>query len=496
MNDLSTPTRAKVTNNLIWKLLERFGSQGVTFIVSVVLARLLDPAVYGTIALVTVFTTLLNVFVDSGLGVALVQKKESDDLDFSTVFFFNILLSLALYGVMFLAAPLVAHFYEMPELTPIIRVLSLIVVVGGMRNVQQSYVSKHLLFRKFFYATLGGTILSAIIGIYMAYQGYGVWALVGQTLSNNFVGTLILWCVVKWRPKWMFSWGRLKSLWKYGWKLLVSALIDTLYNDLRTLIIGKKYSENDLAYYNKGKTFPALIVTNVNNSIDSVLLPAMAKEQDDKVRVRAMTRRSISTSSFIMWPMMIGLMVCAEPVVRLLLTEKWMDSVLFMRVFCFTYAFYPIHTANLNAIKAVGRSDLFLKMEIAKKVVGISAIAITMWFGVDWMAYSLIITTFISQFINSYPNKKLLGYSYGQQLKDIFPSLALAAVMGICVYPIQFLRLHDAITLLIQVSLGVLIYVGGAKLLRFEAFEYLLSTVKKLFKRKPKEIQNEQTPES
>lgn len=479
-----------VLSNLIWRFLERCGAQLVTFVVSVVLARILDPAVYGTIALVTVITSILQVFVDSGMGNALIQKKDADDTDFSTVFYFNIFTCLGLYAILFFLSPLIAGFYEIPELTNVIRVLGLTLVVSGVKNVQQAYVSKHMLFKKFFFATLGGTIGAAVVGIVMALYGFGVWALVAQHLFNLIVDTLILWLTVKWRPKKLFSWQRLKGLFSYGWKLLVSALIDTVYRDLRQLIIGKKYSTEDLAYYNKGQQFPNLIVTNINSSIDSVLLPTMAEAQNDKTVVKAMTRRAIKTSSFIMWPLMVGLGVCAEPIVRLLLTEKWLFCVPYLRIFCFTYAFYPIHTANLNAIKAMGRSDLFLTLEIIKKAVGMALLLSSMWFGVMIMAYSLLVGTVIGSIINAFPNRKLLGYSYFEQIKDILPSILLSVFMGAVVLCVQFLRLPDIWTLLIQVPLGALIYVAGAKIFKFESFTYLWGLLRSFFKKRKQKEEN------
>lgn len=475
-----------VITNFFWRFLERCGAQGVTFIVSIVLARLLDPTVYGTVALVTIFTTIMQVFVDSGMGNALIQKKDADDLDFSSVFYFNMAMCSVLYLIMFLAAPFIASFYRMPELTAIVRVLSFVVVISGVKNVQQAYVSRHLMFKRFFFSTLGGTIGAAVIGIAMAYLGFGVWALVAQMLFNAAVDTTILWITVKWRPKKMFSFQRLKSLFSYGWKLLVSSLIDTVYNDLRQLIIGKKYSSGDLAYYNQGKKFPQLIVTNINTSIDSVLLPTMSKAQDDMAAVRSMTRRAIKTSTFLMMPAMIGLAVCAEPLVQLILTEKWLPCVLFLRIFCITYAFYPIHTANLNAIKAMGRSDLFLKLEIIKKTVGIIAILITMWISVQAMAYSFLVTTILNQIINSWPNKKLLNYSYLEQIKDMMPQILLSLGMGAAIYAVSFLHLSASLTLLIQIPLGVLVYWSGSKIFHVESYTYIIEMVKNFKKRKKK----------
>ena len=481
----------KVFSNFIWRFAERCGAQGVTFVVSIVLARLLDPSVYGTVALVTVFTTIMQVFVDSGMGSALIQKKDADDLDFSSVFYFNIMMCSVLYLIMFVAAPFIAAFYKTPELTSVVRVLSLILIISGVKNVQQAYVSKNMLFKKFFFSTLGGTIGAAIVGITMAYLGFGVWALVAQMLFNTAVDTTILWITVKWRPKKMFSLERLKGLFSYGWKLLVSSLIDTVYRDLSQLIIGKKYSKSDLAQYNQGSKFPALIVSNINTSIDSVLLPTMSKEQDNPEIVKSMTRRSIKISTYIIMPFMVGLAVCAEPLVSLILTDKWLPCVPFLRIFCFSYAFWPIHTANLNAIKAMGRSDLFLILEILKKAIGLIAILITMWISVMAMAYSLIVTSVLSQLINSYPNKKLLNYSYAQQFKDMLPQICASLFMGVVVYCVQFLGFNSLITLLIQVPVGVLLYVGISKLFRIDSFEYVIATVKGLFATKNKKEESE-----
>lgn len=472
-----------VLSNFLWRFAERCGAQGVSFIVSVVLARLLAPEVYGTIALVTVFTAILNVFVDSGLGSALVQKKDADDLDFSSVFYFNVAVCCLLYLGMFLAAPFIAEFYNRLELTQVIRVLSLTLVISGVKNVQQAYVSRTMQFKRFFFATLGGTVGAAVIGIAMAYCGFGVWALVIQQIFNATVDTVILWITVRWRPKRMFSWKRLKGLFSYGWKLLASALLDTVYGNLRQLIIGKMYSSADLAQYNRGRQFPDVIITNINSSIDSVLLPTMARVQEDAAQVKGMTRRAMKTSTYIMAPLMMGLAFCAQPVVRLVLTEKWLPCVPFMQIFCITYMFYPVHTANLNAIKAMGRSDLFLKLEIVKKVVGLVLLVSTMWFGVMAMAYSLLVSTLTSMVINSWPNKRLLRYSYFEQMKDILPGILLAVLMGCCVYPIQWLGLPDIVTLLLQVPLGALIYIGASAVLHLESYEYLMDMVVPFLKR-------------
>lgn len=472
-----------VISNLVWRFAERCGAQLVSFIVSIVLARILAPEDYGTIALVTVFTAILQVFVDSGLGTALIQKKDADEIDFSSVFYFNFVVCLILYLGMFAAAPFIADFYGDVTLVPVIRILSLTIVISGVKGIQQAYVSRNMLFKRFFFSTIGGTIFSAVLGIAMAYAGFGIWALVAQQLSNTFIDTLILWITVRWRPTKSFSWTRLKYLLSFGWKLLVSSLLDTAYNNLRNLIIGKMYSSSDLAFYNQGDKFPKVIVTNINASIDSVLLPTMSNAQDDKERVKQMTRRAIKTSTYVMAPLMMGLAFCAEPIVSLVLTDKWLPCVPFLRIFCITYMFWPVHTANLNAINAMGRSDWFLRLEIIKKIMGMTILLSTMWFGVMAMAYSLLLSSVLSQIINSWPNRKLLGYGYLEQVRDFAPGILLAVIMGICVYFISFLHLPTIVTLLIQFIVGAAIYIGVSAILKLEEFEYLLGMVKSFLKK-------------
>ena len=322
--------------------------------------------------------------------------------------------------------------------------------------------------------------MAAVVGIWMAYEGYGVWALVAQNLVNKVIDTTVLWFTVKWRPKLLFSIKRLKGLVSYGWKLLASSLLDTVYNNLRQLIIGKLYSSSDLAFYNRGKQFPNFVITNINTSIDSVLFPAMSSQQDDTERVRSMTRRSIKISSYIMWPLMMGLAFTATSIVSLVLTDKWLPCVPFLRIFCFVYVFFPIHTANLNAIKAMGRSDLFLKLEVIKKVIGLIVLVCTMWFGVEAMTYSLLVTNVISQIINAYPNRQLLGYSYIDQIKDILPSIAMALFMGFCILAVELLNLGAIATLMTQIVLGIIIYIWLSIIFKVDSFYYLMDMVKEI----------------
>lgn len=281
----------------------------------------------------------------------------------------------------------------------------------------------------------------------------------------------------------MFSYERLKGLFSFGWKLLISSLLDTAYNNLRNLIIGKLYSSSDLAFYNQGEKFPKVIVMNINASIDSVLLPTMSIEQDNPERIKQMTRRAIKTSTYVMAPLMMGLAFCAEPIVRLVLTDKWIFCIPFLRIFCITYMFWPVHTANLNAINAMGRSDWFLRLEIIKKIVGLAILLSTMWFGVMAMAYSLLLSSVLSQIINSWPNRKLLKYGYLEQVRDFAPGILLAVLMGICVHFVEYMSLPMIVTLVIQIVLGSIIYIVGSAILKLEEFQYLLEMIKSIMKK-------------
>lgn len=474
---MQSTSPANVIKNFFWRIGESSGAQLVSFLVSIVLSRLLAPEDYGVIALVTVFTSILQVFVDSGLGTALVQKKNADEVDFSSVFYFNVLVCLTLYAGMFVAAPAIAKFYDNPIYIPLVRVLSLTLVISGLKNIQQAYVYRHMIFKRFFFSTLGGTIASAILGIVMAYAGFGVWALAAQYVSNTAIDTLILWITVPWRPKKRFSWTKLKSLLSYGWKLLVSALLDTGYTSLWNLLIGKVYSSADLSFYDQGSKYPKAIIGTISNSIDSVLLPTMSIVQDDRAQIKSMTRRSIVTSVYVMAPLMMGLAGCAEPLVSLILTDKWLPCVPYMRIFCITYMFWPVHSANLNAIKAMGRSDLFLRLEILKKIIGIGLLLCTMRISVMAMACSLLISSVTSQIINSYPNWKLLNYRYLEQLRDILPSILLAVIMAVAVGAVPLLGYGNVLTLCIQIPLGAVIYVAGSAIFRLESFRYLLNMI-------------------
>lgn len=472
-----------IVSGLFWRFGERILAQGVSFIISLILARLLSPNDYGIVAILLIFIDLANVFVTSSFGVALVQKQDADEIDFSSVFYFNIVLSIGIYFLLFSVAPLIENFYAIEGLTELLRLLSLKLIVSGVNSVQQAYVQKHMMFKKLFFSTMIGTVISAIVGVSMAYLGYGPLALVCQYLTSSFMDTVVLWFTVRWRPVRKFSKERLIPLIHYGWKILASGLLGTFYMNLRSFVIGKMYTTDDLAYYNQGQKFPQLIVTNLNTAIDSVLLPAMSQVQTQQEELKRLIRNSISIASLIMWPLMIGLLAVSENVVILLLTEKWLPCLPFMWMACIQYALEPVQTANLQAIKALGRSDLILKLEIIKKGYGILILLLTMKYGVLAIALGGVSQTFVATLCNTSPNRKLLGYRYREQVHDLFPAIWMSLVMGVIVIMVGKLSFGPLITLVLQVITGIFIYVLLVYIFYRSVFDMIIGKIKSILKK-------------
>ena len=473
--------KTSVLSSLFWKSLERGGVSGVQFIVQIILARLLLPEDYGVIALIVVFIAISQVFVQSGFGTALIQKKEVTDEDYSSVFYLSLGIALIFYCLLFLGAPAIAAFYDQPLITTVLRVMGLTLIFGAVNTIQNAVIARNFQFRKLFISSLGAVLLSGVVGVVMAYAGYGVWALVGQQLTSIIALCAIMWLTVKWRPRLLFSLTRVKELFSFGWKLLVSGLIGVTYNNLSSLIIGKLYPASMLGYYTKGQSFPHLLMSNIDSSIQAVMLPAYSQKQDNRPQIKEIMRRALVTSSFLVFPAMAGLAAVAEPLVILLLTEKWLVAVPFLQIFCAVYALWPIHTANLQAINALGRSDIFLKLEILKKVVGLSMLAVTIPIGIYAMALGMVVTGIISTFINAYPNRLLLEYSFIEQWRDLMPALILSLVMCGVVYSILFLGLPVWATLILQIGVGVVVYAGLAWLVKLESLTYVVNTVKEYF---------------
>ncbi len=473
-----------IFSSLFWKFAERIGTKGVDFLVQLVLARLLFPEQYGMIALAAVFLQLVSVFKDSGFNSALIQKKNADLLDFSSVFYLTLVFSLFLYGVLFFIAPLIASFYKISDLTLVLRVLGLKLIISSLISIQSAYIVKNFLFKKMFYSSILSSLFSGGVGIFLAYQGYGVWALVVQQMVSQIIVGVVWWFLVNWRPALLFSFNRLKGLFNYGSKILASALLNTFYENLQSLIIGKVFNPAMLGIYNQGKKYPEAITTNIDSSIQSVLFPALVLHQDNQIKLKEMMRRAMTTTSFIIFPLMVGLAMIANPLVKEVLTDKWIDIVPFLQIFSFIYIFYSLNVANLQAIKAFGRSDIFLKLEAIKKILGLIILTVTIPFGVLAMAWGQLVSGVIFSFINAYPNKKLLNYSYGQQIKDLAPTFLISVVMGGAVFCWGFLKLSPLLTLILQVVSGGVFYFALAKIFKVESLAYLIKILKQVINKK------------
>ena len=475
--------KEKTISGLFWRFGERISAQLISFVVSIILARILIPEQYGIVAIVYIFINIASVFVTSGLGTALIQKKDSDQKDFSTMFYASEFLAILFYLIIFLSAPIIASIYKNEQLIIILRVMGIILIFAGFNTIQQAYVQKHMMFKKFFWSTLTGTLISAVVGIFMAYRGFGVWALVAQSLTNSFIDTLVLFLTVKWRPTFEFSWVKFKKLFSYSWKLTVASIIGTFFNEIKAIVIGYKYTSIDLAYANKGEHIPNLFVNNINSTVESVLFSSLTKIQDDKNKVKEATRRIIRTNSFILCPLLFGLSAVAEPLIRILLTDKWIECIPYMRLACLAGCFSILGNVNMQVIKAIGRSDVILKLEFFKKPLYIIIILITMHISPLLLFIGSCIYSIIATLINSFPNRKLLNYTYKEQFQDLFPYLSVACFMEIIVLLVQSIGLNIYLTLVLQIIVGVIVYIGLCLVFRLDSLYYVCNIIRQFFKK-------------
>lgn len=482
-----TSDRNKIIGGMAWKLAERLSNQGVTFIVSIVLARLLTPAEYGVIAMMNIFIAIANVFVVAGFNSSLIQKKDADELDFSTVFYCTLVMSILVYGIMFLASPFIAKYYNMPEMTILTRVFSISLIIHSYQAVQSAYISRHMIFRSNFVASLIANILSGIIGIVMAYYGFGVWALVSQHLAASMLGTIALGFIVKWHPSLVFSWERAKSLLDYGSKILGSTLVNTIYKEIRQLLIGLYYTPVDLALYNRGSQIPQLVTTNLDNSLRSVLFPAMANHSDDLPRVKQMLRRSIITTSYVTYFCLILLAVASEPIIRILLTDKWIECVPYMQILCVSYMVMTVSSTNLQALKAIGKSNEVLKLELFKKPAFLVVILLSLPFGVKVIALTSILNALYALYTNMGPTYRCLDYSRKEQFRDLLPGFVLAGATALFTWPLTLLHINDVAVIALQIVVAVASYIAMSLAFKVEAFYYCKNIVTDFFKKKGKE---------
>ena len=469
----------KTISSLFWKLLEKGGRAVAELVVQIVLARLLAPEQFGALAIMLVFVNVGNVIVQSGLNTALVQSVQIDRDDYSTVYWISLAISVLLYIGVFFAAPLLAAFYGMDSIAWPLRALSLILIINAYNAVQVAIVQRELQFRKVFNATILSVIISGVGGVVAAVLDVGLWALVAQQLVYSVCNCLIMAAQVKWRPRFVFSPSRVRELFSYGWKLLVSGLLDQGYQSLSDLIIGKQFSAASLGLVSQGKKYPQALGSMLDGAIQPVMLSAVSRMQSDASQVKRLVRRALKTSTFLIVPSMTLFAVIAEPVVALLLGEKWLPCVPFLQMYCFIYALLPIHTTNLQALNGMGRSDLFLKLEVIKKAYGICFILLAAFVlrDVYLMVAMYMLSGVISTIVNAWPNKRVIGYSYGEQLCDIAPTFALSVVSGGLAVFGGLLVDGPILQMLVGVVVMTVVYLGLAKMFHVEALEYLHANV-------------------
>lgn len=475
--------RKKTISGVLWKGLERISAQLVSTVVAIVLARILVPDDYSVVSIVAIFFNFCNLFISGGLNTALIQKKNADSIDYSTVLFTNIFLACVLYLIMFFSAPFIANIYHKELLIPVIRIMALTFFINGYKSVVSAKITSDLQFRKFFWSTIIGTLVSAVVGIVMAVNGYGPWSLVAQQMTNSFIDSLILTITSKCRFVCRFSRSRFRELFRFGGKIFLSSIITAIYDQAKPLIVGIKFSAVDLAYYNKGKSFPDLVSSIGSDTLSSSLFPTMSKVQDDKQTVLQMTRRFMQVSSFLVFPMMIGFLSIAEGFVRIVLSEKWLPIVPYIMIFCVSNMLKPVQAGNLQAIRAIGRSDVILKLEITKKTLYfiIILLFVLLTNSPILLAISGIITSVLASIINMYPNRKLIGYTYSQQISDLMVNLVSAALMGAFMFSMGYIEMDIFAKTILQVFAGIVIYIIMNLLLKNQSLIYIFQLIKGVF---------------
>ena len=475
--------KGKAIFGFIWRFLQNAGTQIISFIISIVLARVLMPEDYGLVAMITVFTNIAMVFINTGFSSAIIQRKNLTDEESSTVFYFSIGMGLVMYGILYFSAPYIAAFYSQPRLIPMLRVESLIVVIGSLYSVPQALINRKMQFKKSFIVSLSGVIVQGAVGITLAYNGFGPWALIYATIANYAVNAVIMWVVVRWIPKLVFSVKAFSGMFLFSFKMLLSALFDTVFNNIRSIIIGWQYISTDLAYYNRGYQFPSLLMTQIDSAITTVLFSSLSKFQDDWEKGILILRRAMKTSMYVCLPLIAGLCAVAEPMVRLLLTDKWLPCVDYIRITAILCASWPL-SARRHALNSLGKSGISLVLNIMGKAITLAAILITYKHSVKALIIGTVVASYLGQIVATIIYAKTLKYPVMAQLTDILPSALLSAFMGVSVWSISLLPIADLPLIIIQVAAGVVIYVLLSKIFKMESFNYTLNMVKSILKRK------------
>lgn len=476
--------KVKTVKGTFWSGLDSFASQGIMFLVGLVLARLLTPHEYGLIGYITILTAIFNSIVDSGFSSALIRKKDIRAIDYNTAFIFNIIISILLCAAMFLLARPISRFFNEPQLVQLVKAMSVIVVINGLAIIQRTNLTKNVDFKTQTKASLISSISSGIVGIGMALYGFGVWSLVGQQITRQLLNTVCLWILNKWLPRFEFSWQSFRELFNFGWKLLASGLIDTIWKQVSNMVIGKYYSTSSLGQYTRGQQFADIFSANMTSIIQRVSYPVLSSIQDERNRMKEGYRKIIKVTMFLSFVLMFGLAAIAMPLLTVLIGKQWMEAAHYLQILCFSMCLYPLHAINLNMLQVQGRSDLFLKLEIIKKIIAIGPILLGIFMGIDWMLYGWIITGVISYLLNAMYSGNMIGYSIPAQVRDILPSFALAAIMAISVYLLTFIELQPIVTLLIQLCLGAAIIISLSELFKLEEYIEIKGIILGFIKRK------------
>lgn len=480
---MSRSLKLKTIHGIFWSLLECGGQQGIQLVISIILARLLLPAQFGLIAMLAIFMAIAQSFLSSGFGSALIQKKDATHVDSCSIFYFNIVVGIVAAGLLCLAAPWIAAFYEEPALTPLTRFLSLNLVINSFALVQSTLLARRIDFKTQLKVSIVATIGSGIIGITLAYRGFGVWSLAIQSVTGTIFRTVLLWFFNKWRPSLVFSFAALKGMFAFGSKLLFSGLLDTIFRNIYLVVIGRIFTATDLGFYSRAKSCTRLSTENLTSSISRVTFPVFSSIQDDNSRLKRGVQKALTTLNFLNLPMMIGLLVTAKPLVLVLLTEKWLPCVPYLQLLCVVGLLYPLHAINLNVLMAKGRSDLFLRLEVLKKILVVISITVTYRWGIQAMIYGQIGVSLLAYYLNSYYTGRFIGYPLKEQIFDLLPYLGMAVVMGIGVCSLQLLPFPNNWSLLIsQVLSGIIIYTGLAWAFGISAFSEIVDVLRDTLK--------------
>lgn len=467
-----------------WSFADNIMSQGITFLVGLVLARLLTPEEYGLIGIILIFIALFNSIVDSGFSNALIRKNDAKDIDYNTVFITNMVLSVVLFFALYFSAPAIARFFNQPSLAPLTRVMGSVVIINAFAIIHRTILVKRVDFKTQTKVSLIASVASGVIGIAMAVAGYGVWSLVGQQISRQLLNSVFLWVWTKWYPKIQFSIESFKELFSFGWKLLVSGLIDTVWREIYQVVIGKCYSAETLGQYTRAQQFGSIFSSNLTAVVQRVSYPVLSEIQDDKARLKLAYQKVIKVTMLVTFCCMLGLAAIAKPMILVLIGEQWLPAVPLLQIICFMMMLYPLQALNLNMLQVQGRSDLFLKLEIIKKIIAVGPLLIGIFMDIYWMLWGSVITGFISFYLNAFYSGRFLNYSIWEQIKDILPSFIVAILMALVVFALSFINLPPFVLLVIQLMTGVVLVVILCELTKLDAYieikNILLSFINKI----------------